>query len=233
MAGTGQVVDSANLASLKWPQPATSVTDPVPLNTMLQALQLLGTDQDRVIAAGSTWKDDTPASLQVIKSGTLGLTKAATKYVAGFGGVVGLLAAVGGALTAFIGDVGEPVTVAIIGGAAILLSSVAIALAMFVKGDLEARGVATAARHAGRAEVAAMFLRATSCCLPATATAPAVASTAAAPAVAPLAAAPGSRRRHWHRHQPARWPCPTSSSSSRRRSPIACRPEPQEAACNR
>jgi hypothetical protein len=54
-----------------------------------------------------------------------------------------------------------PIAVTLLGGAAIVLAAVAISVALFVKGDLEARGVASAARHEGRAAVAREFLRAT------------------------------------------------------------------------
>ena len=155
---------TSDLKGLKWPVPARDLTGdgvPIRLDKLLQSLQLVATDDDRDTATAKSWKDDTPASMQVIKSGALGITKNSIAWVGSVGGVTGAVTAITGVLTAFVGDVGEPVTIALIASAALLLSSVAVALALLVKGDLEARGVATAARHHGRAEVAAAFLEAT------------------------------------------------------------------------
>lgn len=156
---------TTDLNSLKWPIPAVDLTGdgvPLPLDKLLQSLQLVATDEDRDTATAKSWKDDTPASMQVIKSGALGITKNSIAWVGSVGGIAGASAAIAGAVKAFVGGVGSaPVTIALMGSAALILSSVAIALALFVKGDLEARGVATAARHQGRADVAAAFLAAT------------------------------------------------------------------------
>lgn len=159
---------TADLKGLTWPTPAADLQGPgipIPLDKLLQSLQLVATDDDRDTATAKSWRDDTPASMQVIKSGALGITKNSIKWIGGVGGITGALAAISGVVTPFVGDVGEPVTVALVGSAAVILSSVAISLALFVKGDLEARGVATAARHEGRATVTAAFLAAT-CALP-------------------------------------------------------------------
>lgn len=155
-------VETEKVNVLKWAVPARDVEPTVSLPLLLQALQLLATDEDRTAAAAQTqWDAETPGSMQVIKSGALEITKAQTKLVTRFGGGAGVVAAVTAGITGFRDDVGQPITVALIASAALLLSSVAIALALFVKGDLEARGRATAARHSGRAEVAAAFLSAT------------------------------------------------------------------------
>ena len=155
---------TADLKSLKWPTAAVDLTGdgvPVPLDKLLQSLQLVATDEDRDISTAKSWKAETPASMQVIKSGALGITKNSIAWVGSVGGITGASTAIAGVLTTFVGDVGEPVTIALMGSAALILSSVAIALALFVKGDLEARGVATAARHQGRADVVSAFLAAT------------------------------------------------------------------------
>jgi hypothetical protein len=155
---------TSDLQGLEWPTPARDLKGggvPISLDKLLQSLQLVATDDDRDTATAKSWKEDTPASMQVIKSGALGITKNSIAWVGSVGGITGAVTAITGVLTAFIGDVGEPVTIALIASAALLLSAVAVALALFVKGDLEARGVATAARHRGRAEVAAAFLEAT------------------------------------------------------------------------
>ncbi|TFB71500.1 hypothetical protein [Cryobacterium sp. Hz9] len=112
---------------------------------------MLGTDNDRETTTARTgaqaWKADTPPSPQVIKSGSLAITKTSIGWVKNIGGITGLLTAVAGVVSPFIEQVGEPVTVTLIASAALILSSVAIALSLLVKGDLDARGTATAARH--------------------------------------------------------------------------------------
>jgi ketosteroid isomerase-like protein len=133
------------------------------LYDLLTSLQLLATDTGRQAAADNTkWDADTPASMQVIKSGALSITKRWTKIVSRVGGgVSGVLAVFAGYVATVQKDLGDPVTVALIGAAALLASATALAIALFVKGDLEARGQATAARHAARGEIVAAFLRAT------------------------------------------------------------------------
>lgn len=155
---------TASLEGLRWPVPASDLSGagvPLSLDTLLQSLQLVGTDEDREAATGKSWGQDTPASIQVIKSGALGITKYSIAWVGTLGGVAGAGTAITGVVTAFTGSVGEPVAIALLASAALILSAVALALAIFVKGDLEARGIATAARHQGRADVAAAFLAAT------------------------------------------------------------------------
>jgi hypothetical protein len=174
-------VPTDKLGKLEWATPASDVpdTDKVPLNELLQGLQLLASDEARTKSSetNASWDAATPASMQVIKSGSLEITKYATKLVTRAGGGLGVVTAVAGIISSFIDKIGEPVTIALIGSAAVLLSSTAIALALFVKGDLEARGAATAARHQGRADVAAAFLKATSG-LPSKKTATTTSSTA-------------------------------------------------------
>lgn len=155
-------VDASTLGGLKWPDPANSVSPPVPLDELLRGLQLLATDEARKEACQTTkWDSATPASMQVIKSGALQITQTGTKLIAGAGGGAGFLAAILAVVVSIIEGVGEPVTIALIASAAVLLSAVAIALALFVSGDLEARGLATAARHQARAHVASSFLAGT------------------------------------------------------------------------
>jgi hypothetical protein len=163
MAGT--VVDTKELSELKWPVPAADVerSKAVSLDTLLQALQLAASDEDRQASTDDNlrWDSPTPASMQVIKSGALALTKTWTKFVTGAGGLTAALSAIVGGVVAAFNGASDPIAVTLLGGAALIISFVAIALALFVKGDLEARGMATAARHQGRADVAAMFLQAT------------------------------------------------------------------------
>ncbi|BFU43482.1 hypothetical protein [Krasilnikovia sp. MM14-A1004] len=158
-AGTGPE-PSARLDELKWghsPQEA----DDLGLASLLMSLQLLADDKDRAGAVGASWTADTPASVQAIKSGATAITRAMTKWVGGAGGVAAALSAGAAVVVPLVGHVGQAVVVALIGSAALLGSGVAIACALLISGDLRARGEATAARHAGRAEVASAFLRAT------------------------------------------------------------------------
>jgi len=152
---------SETLKDLKWAVPAQDVGEKVGLDEFLIALQLLATDSDRQKAVNLGWRGKTPASMQSIKSGATGLTRWWASAVATGGGITGLVGGVSALLAGAATEVGDAVLVALIGGSALVLAATALALALFVKGDLEARGTAAAARHAGRAEVAAMFLRAT------------------------------------------------------------------------
>ena len=100
--------------------------------------------------------------MQVIKSGALSITKTWTKRVTGAGiGVSVVLGGVGSGVAALTDGLTPAIGAALVGGIALVASATALALAIFIKADLDARGAATAARHAGRAEVAAAFLSAT------------------------------------------------------------------------
>jgi hypothetical protein len=155
--------DAGTLNDLVWARPAAETAPQMGLYDLLTSLQLLATDTGRQAAADNTkWDADTPASMQVIKSGALSITKRWTKIVSRVGGgVSGVLAVFAGYVGTVQKDLGDSVTVALIGAAALLASATALAIALFVKGDLEARGQATAARHAARGEIVAAFLRAT------------------------------------------------------------------------
>jgi len=152
-------VDASEISALKWATPAVDFDPPMGLDRLLQCLQLLATDAAR--KEGASWLGGTPASLQAIKSGALSSTKWASGAVATLGGVTGAIATIGGYVKSFGTNAGDAATVALIAGGAGLLGAVAIALAIFVGTDLLARGMATAARHQGRAEVASAFLTAT------------------------------------------------------------------------
>jgi hypothetical protein len=151
------------LKDLKWAEPAEHVKPQVSLAELLMGLQLLAKDEARAQAASETrWDAPTAGSVQVIKSGVLAITKWWTKACAGVGGITGLLAVIAGAITSVTTSIGEPITIALIGGGSLILAATAIAIALFVRADLDARGRATAARHIARAEVTAAFLQATS-----------------------------------------------------------------------
>src|SRR4051794_38031206 len=155
-------VKAQPLNELKWADPAQDLGPMIGLAELLQSLQLLAKDTDRDAAINKTWRDDTPPSMQVIKSGALGITKAATAWVAAVGGLGGAGSAVAAVFRGLVARAGEPIVVALMGAAALPFPGTAIACAIFIAGDLQARGQATSARHSGRAEVASAFLRATS-----------------------------------------------------------------------
>lgn len=156
---------TAGLDAFRWPEPAQDASSTMGLAQVLTALQLLATDDDRETAATDEttkkWNGETPASLQVIKSGALSITRTGTRVVASAGGATAALSAVLAGVASALTQVGSPVVICLIASAAFVLSATAVACAIFVSGDLRARGVATAARNAGRSEVASAFLRAT------------------------------------------------------------------------
>ncbi|KUL28035.1 hypothetical protein [Actinoplanes awajinensis] len=152
------------LRPLEWAVPAADLTANVKLQDLLIGLQLLGTDEQRAQAATNEWNKDTPGSIQVIRSGAMGITRwwaRLTRWVAGAGGVAAVLGTTAGAITAVREALGEPLIVALVAGGAVVTASALLSAALLIKGDLEARGVATAARNSGRAEVAAAFLTGT------------------------------------------------------------------------
>jgi hypothetical protein len=152
------------LGPLEWAVPAPDLKENVKLQNLLIGLQLLGTDEQRVQAASKGWNDETPGSIQVIRSGAMGITRwwaRLTRWVAGAGGVTAVLGTAAGTITNVRDTLGEPLIVALVAGGAAVTAAALLSAALLIKGDLEARGVATAARHSGRAEVAAAFLTGT------------------------------------------------------------------------
>ncbi|WP_322769126.1 hypothetical protein [Frankia sp. Cr1] len=150
------------LNEFRWADAAPDATAKIGLTDLLVRLQLMATDAARNTAADNDgWWAKTPPSMQVIRSGTQAITKWWATAVAAVGGLSGLAATIYGFVAAARDAIGDAVLAALIGGASLVLSATAIAVSLFVKADLGSRGNATAARHAGRAEVAAAFLQAT------------------------------------------------------------------------
>ncbi|HEX6468130.1 MAG TPA: hypothetical protein VF069_03470, partial [Streptosporangiaceae bacterium] len=91
------------LDNLKWAEPAEDVEPKVALSEILVGLQLLATDEARDKAAAGTvkWDDETPGSMQVIKSGALSITKRWTKLSSRVGGVTGVLSLGAGGVAGF------------------------------------------------------------------------------------------------------------------------------------
>jgi len=120
-----------------------------PLVKFLRRLHLLSKETDKVTLRG------TPASLQVLTSGALSLTKLWTLAAAAGGAT-----AFGTAWAAFVGA-HDSVKIAAIASAGFLLSALAVAIAIIVKADVSNRAAATTARVNARALLATEYLRIT------------------------------------------------------------------------
>jgi hypothetical protein len=110
-------------------------------------------DERRAVSSRSAF-DETPYSLQVITAGTLALSKTATRFVAGLGGIAGIAGAVSG----FWIDLPAGPQAAALGGAALLLASAFVSIAIIVRADVLARSQAQAAQYEARGRIAAEFL---------------------------------------------------------------------------
>ncbi|MFL6142012.1 MAG: hypothetical protein ACJ72N_09140 [Labedaea sp.] len=136
---------------------------PEELGELLRKIQLLGNDTDRAKLTDENvkkWDGDTPVSLQVIKSGTVELTKQWTKWARTIGGGAAALSVVAGAIGGFVRglEVPGPVVCALIATGGALAVAIVVSIAVIVSADLRARAIATVARTEGRAGVTAAFL---------------------------------------------------------------------------
>ena len=100
-------------------------------------------------ANGKPGPVQTPYSVQEISAGATNLTKVWSSLVGGAGGIAGAFAFFKGL---FVGG-NTAVQVAAIASGAALLSSVAIGVAVIVRGDVTARATAHAARRHAEAEI--------------------------------------------------------------------------------
>ncbi len=136
------------MADVKWPGEAVSGQDLAePVSRLLQKLHLLGGDEP---TGRNLLK--TPYSVQVLKSGALAVTKVWTGLTAAGG------AAVVGTAWAHFSDQGNDVKIAIVAGTALLVAVVALAIAVIVKADVNARVEATVCRVEAGAAIARDFL---------------------------------------------------------------------------
>jgi hypothetical protein len=141
---------------IKWPADAVdpSCTDlAVPLRNLLQELNLLETQHDEENSKRGG-VGTTPWSLQAITAGSLQLSKVVAALVTSLGGGAALWAAVKG----FGISQHDPDRLAYIGAAAVIVSAMALALAVIVRSDVMARAQASAAQYDARARCAAAFL---------------------------------------------------------------------------
>ena len=119
--------------------------------TFLKDLNLLEEPNQHVTAAR------TPESLQVITAGSTALSKSIATLIGSLGGGAALTAAIKG----FWLTQPEGQKLAYIGATALIVSVVALTLALIVRADLNARAVATAAEYAARAQATTAFLQTT------------------------------------------------------------------------
>lgn len=141
---------------VRWPADAIDATSTDlggPLRSLLEDLNFLETQQDQHdgVQALST----TPWSLQVITAGSLQISKVTATLVGGLGGATAVWAAIKG----FWISQHDPDRLAYIGAAAVIVSVVAVALAIIVRSDVIARAQATAAEYDARARTAVAFLQ--------------------------------------------------------------------------
>ena len=117
-----------------------------PLAHLLEGLGLLGKDN-------SDQKD----GLNELKEGALSITQWLAGLL-GAAGLAGLVAAIGPAFT----DADEPTRVGFLGGGSLIAAAAAIAVALVVRADVQARASSTVAQYDARTQVTSAFLALTS-----------------------------------------------------------------------
>ena len=124
-----------------------------PLQQLLRDLGLLESSEDA--AKGAKLIDGTPPSLQVIKAGTLSVTKAWATLTAsaGFAGALTTLLAAWKAAP-------DNLQITLVGGASVIIAATAIAIALIVRGDVGARAATSTELYRSRAQVSNSFLAA-------------------------------------------------------------------------
>lgn len=120
-----------------------------PTRSFLEKLNVLEKEGERVTPI------QTPQSLQVVTAGSTALSKTISTLVAALGGGTVVWAAVKGFWIAQP----ENQRIAYIWATALIVSAVAIALAIIVHADVRGRSVASAAEYEARANIAKAFLQ--------------------------------------------------------------------------
>jgi hypothetical protein len=113
-----------------------------PLAHLLEGLGLLGEDNK-----------DKRDGLNELKEGALSITQWLAGLL-GAAGIAGLAAAIGPLFT----GANEPTRVGFVGGGALIAASAAIAVALVVRADVQARASSTVAQYDARAQVSTAFL---------------------------------------------------------------------------
>lgn len=133
-----------------------------PTRAFLVGLNLTEVEKDKPDGKGTdgfeerpfTGATKTPYSFQVIYAGTLQFSRSAAKIVAYFGGATVIVGALGAAWNSS----DTPLQIAFVGGTALVIAALAIALAVIVRSDVQARATAQAAEYHARGDVAVAFL---------------------------------------------------------------------------
>jgi hypothetical protein len=121
-----------------------------PMVALLTQLNVLE-DADELKAPGH-WK--TPPSLQAITAGASSFSK----WMAGVLTALGGSTVVWGLITRFWVESGPVLQVTYVAAMAVLLSVIALAIAMIVRADVTARAIASAAEYQARSRIATSFI---------------------------------------------------------------------------
>jgi hypothetical protein len=141
------------VAKLQWPVRSVGSDDDLapPLKEILAELNLLELDSKD----STGW--DTPFSRQAITAGALAMSKWMGTAIASLGGLGAIVATA----AAFWARVSVAERIGYASMAVLLIVGMAVALAVIVRADVTARGLATAAMYRARADVASGFLATT------------------------------------------------------------------------
>jgi hypothetical protein len=128
-----------------------------PIVQLLQDLHVLapGTELEKADGAQATFHGP-PQSVAIIEAGATALGKWWATTLGAGAGLTGIIAAVKG----IWGNEPELVRVALVAGAAIVLSALSVAIAVIVNGDVRGRAAGAVAEYQARAQVATAFLAA-------------------------------------------------------------------------
>jgi len=138
------------MVNVQWPaNPVSQSGDDLfePAKNLLAGLGLMSTDPTGVDAA-------TPESHQVIKAGSLAISRTWAKIIAG-----GATFTAGGGLLSQFGNLDLALRLVIVGGVALILAAGAVAVALIITADVRCRSVASVARTESLAAVTTAFLQ--------------------------------------------------------------------------
>jgi hypothetical protein len=165
MGSSSSTETNGKIKDLAWAKPAQKIDPPVGLADVLVGLRLLDEDADRAKSQCDEPLQGT-ASVQIIEAGALDVTKKLTSWAKNYGGLSGVAVLAAGGVATILkiftkSSISNSIIVILFGGGFFLLSAVAVALALAIRGDVEARASVTSARLVARGHVAATFLQAT------------------------------------------------------------------------
>jgi len=126
-----------------------------PLVQLLRDLHILATETDMEKAGSATSAfTGPPQSVAIIEAGATALGKWWTAALAAGASLTAIVAAIQG----IWGNEHDPVRIAFVASAAVVLAAIAIAIGIIVSGDVQGRGAGSLAEYHARAQVAATFL---------------------------------------------------------------------------